>query len=66
MVVAQSRGAAREDFRRGAANDGKSRPRPAPREVLMSLNVEHLDKDYPTRSGPLVVLHDFNLVLHAR
>jgi lipoprotein-releasing system ATP-binding protein len=30
----------------------------------MSLVVEHLDKDYPTRSGPLVVLHDFNLVVN--
>ena len=30
----------------------------------MSLHVEHLGKDYPTRSGPLVVLRDLNLELH--
>jgi lipoprotein-releasing system ATP-binding protein len=29
----------------------------------MSLRVEHLDKDYPTRSGPLSVLRDVNLRL---
>jgi lipoprotein-releasing system ATP-binding protein len=29
----------------------------------MSLRVEHLGKDYPTRSGPLVVLRDLNLEL---
>lgn len=29
----------------------------------MSLNVENLAKEYPTRSGPLTVLKDFNLVL---
>jgi lipoprotein-releasing system ATP-binding protein len=30
----------------------------------MSLHVEHLGKDYSTRSGPLVVLRDLNLELH--
>jgi lipoprotein-releasing system ATP-binding protein len=29
----------------------------------MSLNVAHLDKDYPTPSGPLAVLHDVNFEL---
>jgi lipoprotein-releasing system ATP-binding protein len=29
----------------------------------MSLRVEHLSKDYPTRSGPLSVLRDVNLAL---
>src|SRR5215467_5037375 len=29
----------------------------------MSLTVEHLGKDYPTRSGPLSVLRDVNLTL---
>ncbi|HKI32394.1 MAG TPA: ABC transporter ATP-binding protein [Gemmataceae bacterium] len=29
----------------------------------MSLRVEHLSKDYPTRSGPLPVLRDLNLAL---
>ena len=29
----------------------------------MSLRVEHLSKDYPTRSGPLTVLRDVNLTL---
>jgi lipoprotein-releasing system ATP-binding protein len=29
----------------------------------MSLRVEHLGKDYPTRSGPLTVLRDLNLEL---
>jgi lipoprotein-releasing system ATP-binding protein len=29
----------------------------------MSLRVEHLNKDYPTRSGPLSVLRDVNLAL---
>jgi lipoprotein-releasing system ATP-binding protein len=29
----------------------------------MALRVEHLGKDYPTRSGPLVVLRDVNLAL---
>jgi lipoprotein-releasing system ATP-binding protein len=31
----------------------------------MSLHVEHLAKDYPTRSGPLVVLRDVDLHLEA-
>lgn len=30
----------------------------------MSLQVSHLHKDYPTRSGPLPVLRDVNLELH--
>jgi lipoprotein-releasing system ATP-binding protein len=30
----------------------------------MSLIVDHLRKDYPTRSGPLAVLRDVNLSLH--
>src|SRR5438132_4548034 len=29
----------------------------------MSLTVEHVSKDYPTRSGPLSVLRDVNLTL---
>jgi lipoprotein-releasing system ATP-binding protein len=32
-----------------------------PPGVEHSLSVQHLDKDYPTRSGPLVVLRDVNL-----
>src|SRR5262245_17361251 len=31
----------------------------------MSLTVNHLHKDYPTRSGPLAVLSDVSLDLHA-
>ena len=30
----------------------------------MSLQVSHLAKDYPTRSGPLAVLREINLELH--
>src|ERR1700719_4135573 len=36
-------------------------PHPRPPRAAMALQVSHLSKDYPTRSGPLSVLRDVTL-----